>query len=545
MPSGKKQGKTKKRATPARKKAPHPKGLGAGPGQSMALSAPVANASIVRMKKAPPVVISMREEVSDVTVFQGAFANSPMAINPANEELFPFLSKIAVHYETYVFEKLEFEYAANASSGNGGTVAIAVNPNADDPPFETMQTTLNREASVSTAPWISAKAQGKFASQKMGPKFVTDVTGVDALDNVFDDLHTVVDGVVNVVTAGLNLVGANGIDVVIDGEPLTINLDQTITGKFYVNYTVRLMDPILRTSPDEELVISDSTDSDPSVAWFGLPENATGNDGLRIDWSFASDGMSVIMTFPESGTYLFAFDANGLFHPPGGGGSITNFIPVFSTGDVAILHYDGMTQLPFPYTGSDSVPFKIVNYAAIEVLTPGASLKWLFVASPGFVFQRTAHSPLYLAKVNDSTTAIRKFGTLTQSPLKCPKSKGFLELHRRLRRQKGRDAVLAANNLLANTPMELKTPKNPVSVVKRTAIIDKTRISRPHTAVVVDRSGEKDDFPDKKMNLKIDEGYITVEPATAAAAAPPLRTLDPKLPIPPLIKGMAGKPTTK
>lgn len=276
---------SKKRNTPARKKGAPPKGLSAPTGSVMQ-TAPVSTATVVKKERSRPVTIEMREEVSDVTVFAGKFANSPLIINPANEELFPFLSKLAVHFETFNFERLAFEYAANASSGDAGTVAISVNPNADDPPFEDMRSTLNREGSISGSPWTSLKANGKFkSSNAIGTKFVEDVTGAAALSNILDDLHTIADGVVNVVTAGLNVLGVNNLDVTIDGVPLTVNLDSTVTGKFYVNYKCVLNDPILRETLDEALVTNAFKDlKDP----FGDNSSWSENDGLKVAVAYSA-----------------------------------------------------------------------------------------------------------------------------------------------------------------------------------------------------------------------------------------------------------------
>jgi len=524
--------KTKKNKKTPSRKTNKPR-LGAAPGQAQALTAPVAAASVVRMARSPPVRITMREEISDVKTFQGTFANSPMAINPGNEECFPFLSKIAQHYETYYFEKLWFEYVANASSGNGGTVAIAVNPNADDPPFEDMKEALNREGSVSTAPWISAKADAKFKSSSgIGPKFVTDVTGAEALGNIFDDLHTIVDGVVNVITEGLNVLGANNVDVVVDGVPLTINLTESVTGKLYVNYTVVLYDPILRESADEELYMNSWKAPDASTQFWGVDADAIGNDGLKIRLTYSTSGAQCNMQFPETGTYMIA-------------GQV--YVTAFTGAGPVVLHVDSNANQVKVLgtisggTNPGALPNPFIVWTVVEVLVPDGVLDVTFTGCDT-LNAGNPNSLVRVAKVNDSTTIMKQFGGLSNSPLDCPKSKGFMELHRRLRKQKGAEAAIAAaslalpQSLLAKpftvtrkpvqniTSSDAKFPKNVM-----TAVLTKTE---EPLGLDVDVKKQPDNPIElAKMKFKIDDGYIEVEPqvnASVTAKSGPEVTAGPK-----------------
>jgi len=409
-------------------------------GVQMKKTAPVAVSAVTRKEKTRPVLIVMREEVSDVTVYAAKFANSPMAINPANEELFPYLSQIAIHFSTYFFKKLKFEYEPNASTGNAGTVAIAVNPNADDKPFEDMKGTLNREGSVQGAPWTALSASGVFpSSRSIGPKFVTDVTGAESLENIFDDLHTIVDGVVNVVTAGLNILGANNLDVTVDGVPLTLNLNQSVTGKLFVDYECELFDPILEEAPDDELYVNGgSTAADEDHPW-GTDDTASGNDGLKIAFLEASgtdkNKFVQIIQFPEVGTYMMLAHCSVVV--TAGNVFLNDFT---DTGDTTLYR----TVLP---GAPNTVGTLAGDWAAVfEVARAGSTIELIYGQNLATTVPITfGVSKIMIAKVNNSITAIRAAGLSTLSPLDCPKSKGFLVLHHALRQQKAADALLAAH----------------------------------------------------------------------------------------------------
>lgn len=462
----------------AKKAYPKPRGLATTPGVNTALTAPMAAATVVRKERVAPVPIIMREEVSDVTVFAGKFANSPMVINPANEELFPFLSKIAVHFESYEFPRLNFEYAANASSGDAGTVAIAVNPNPDDPPFETMKETLNREGAINGAPWTNIEAKGKFAtSSSIKRKYVEDVTGAKALSNVLDDLHTVADGVVNVVTAGLNILGVNNLDVVIDGVPLTVQLDSTVTGKFYVNYHCLLYDPILREAEDDNLVSNNFVDS---KSWFGSNDTWVGNDGLRVGVAYQKSTPNTVgfatFTFPETGTYMLVANQN---------------FTVATTNCIVGLG---------PPTVDSSTGAKSIAAAANQGFIASGGNHWLstfvvfeILAENGVVqipysisTDQTPTDPLtggyvYLTKVNNSTSVLTLLGKMTDSPLDCPNSKGFLHLHKIARQSEGLKAATLGMQMARNSLLHAVEPKRIVRVVQKSQIIDKSKVKLVQT----------------------------------------------------------------
>jgi hypothetical protein len=75
--------------------------------------------------------ITHREFVGDITG-TALFALSKHVINPGMPGLFPWLSKIAINYETYNFTKLQFHYETAVSTTTSGSILMAVDYDAGD-----------------------------------------------------------------------------------------------------------------------------------------------------------------------------------------------------------------------------------------------------------------------------------------------------------------------------------------------------------------------------------------------------------------------------
>lgn len=77
-------------------------------------------------------VIEHEEFIQDING-SVAFTTTGLSVNPGIPETFPWLSTIAPNYESYCFDKLEFEYQNAVGSQNSGTVMLAVDYDASDP----------------------------------------------------------------------------------------------------------------------------------------------------------------------------------------------------------------------------------------------------------------------------------------------------------------------------------------------------------------------------------------------------------------------------
>lgn len=83
-----------------------------------------------------------------------AFTALQFAVNPGVSGTFPWLSQIAPNYESYLFEKLEFEYQNAVGSTAVGTVMLAVDYDASDPPPVDKIQLASYQDFVREAPWV-------------------------------------------------------------------------------------------------------------------------------------------------------------------------------------------------------------------------------------------------------------------------------------------------------------------------------------------------------------------------------------------------------
>lgn len=89
------------------------------------------------------VIISHSEFIGDIYgPPSSAFNNQVYRLNPGMQDIFPWMSQVAINYEEYEFIQLIFMYrttvdpsSTNNTSGNTGTLIMATNYNADDQPF--------------------------------------------------------------------------------------------------------------------------------------------------------------------------------------------------------------------------------------------------------------------------------------------------------------------------------------------------------------------------------------------------------------------------
>lgn len=96
--------------------------------------------------------IRHREYIGDVAG-SVLFASTAYAINPGVATSFPWLSTIALNYESYLFHGLAFEYETQKSTATSGTVLMAVDYDASDaaPVSKTQQ--MSYQNAVRAAVW--------------------------------------------------------------------------------------------------------------------------------------------------------------------------------------------------------------------------------------------------------------------------------------------------------------------------------------------------------------------------------------------------------
>jgi hypothetical protein len=127
-------------------------------------SAPTNKGRIVRTAKRPEIRSSRSgvrvrhsEYFTDValssTAFQLLNGGLGFAINPGNEDIFPWLSPVAMRYETYKFHALRFRVETTAATTTNGAVYAAVDYDANDHPPNTKQSMLAYAGAVRGPVW--------------------------------------------------------------------------------------------------------------------------------------------------------------------------------------------------------------------------------------------------------------------------------------------------------------------------------------------------------------------------------------------------------
>jgi len=142
--------------------------------------APVATTQVVHLKgprihrsaNNGDVVVEHREFLSDIngTV---EFEARPFPINPGLYSSFPWLSQMANLYESYLFEKLEYEFETESSTTATGSVMAAVDyDSGDSAPVSKLQLAAYRQYARS-APWKGFKQTSLVKDLRKQKTFLT------------------------------------------------------------------------------------------------------------------------------------------------------------------------------------------------------------------------------------------------------------------------------------------------------------------------------------------------------------------------------------
>jgi len=126
---------------------------------SLSVKAPVASARVRTMRtplvlsgKNGDVVIRHREYITDI-LGSVAFASNSFSVNPGLPGTFPWLSRIAQNYESYLFRRLCFDFETEAPTSATGTVLLALDYDASDPAPENKTQAMSYRSAVRSPPW--------------------------------------------------------------------------------------------------------------------------------------------------------------------------------------------------------------------------------------------------------------------------------------------------------------------------------------------------------------------------------------------------------
>lgn len=254
------------------------------------VSAPLSKGNVVRGHKPTirqngrKVVIIHREYVEDINSTT-AFGVYSFYLNPGLSDLFPWLSNVALNYESYRFKKLAFTLETELSANTNGYVACGIDYDSVDPIPVSKQQLMNNQTSARAPCWEGLKMECSNAElNKLGPeKFVR----YDAVAST--DLKTYDSGrlFVAIVTP----------DGAIDSA-----------GELYVEYEVELFTPQLR--PNEAAYVRSRgwhTDTATKAApWTGAV--VTGRELANMITGVAE---SVGIMFRNMSTFLYTLQTIG------------------------------------------------------------------------------------------------------------------------------------------------------------------------------------------------------------------------------------------
>lgn len=273
------------------KKSIKPAASKSGQNKSTKSSVPIAYGN--RITKAPPnvrsipngVCISNTEYIGDIAS-TAIYTATSYAIQPGNATVFPWLSNMAQLYETYTFDKLKFHYKTQSGTGVRGTVAMAIDYDANDAAPFNKGTIMNYSKTVRVQPWDNMTHTSLVSDLKKVPtRFVNF-------------------GVIPV-NADIKLYNTGNLYVATQGTPLPSEQ----VGELYVEYTIRFstpqLDPITYASIASNY--SQGVIGITGVRLLGtLPTLNAAGSGMPITYDTTTGAIG----FTSTGTYLMVFTIN-------------------------------------------------------------------------------------------------------------------------------------------------------------------------------------------------------------------------------------------
>lgn len=273
------------------KRSPGRRGRGRGGPQrsrqdTKSRTAPVAKSKMQRttkpeMKTKPngDAQIKHREYIMDIVAGTGSptpFALQQLAINPGQANTFPWLSKIAGNYESYIFDSIVFCYETEAPTALGGTLVLTVDYDASDAAPSSKQQAMTYRSAVRSAPWTYCEHRSLSEDlHKMKSNFIRPGTQPPNTDIKTYDI-----GNLFIISQG-------------------VTTSEAVMGELYVEYNVRLLTPVYEPS---------------TVVLFGGLVTSGGTETLAAPLGDAPiiDAQSVGLTY-EAATGLVSFGGVGTF----------------------------------------------------------------------------------------------------------------------------------------------------------------------------------------------------------------------------------------
>ncbi len=226
------------------------------------------------------ITIERREFVMDVSG-SAAFFLETFPINPGNQDLFPWLAAIAVNYERYRFEALEFLYVPACATTVTGSTVMSIDYDVTDSAPSSKAAMMQDLSSSSNSPWQPMCMKADVASANaIGPSRYTRLGGVPAgSDPKLYDIG-------NFYLANVGQAGS------------------TLVGELHVKYKVRLMTPQQASAIGAAYSVKATGAGVTKSSCFGTSQTLVGT--LEVEFPASN---SVI--FPVAGDYMLITSTTG------------------------------------------------------------------------------------------------------------------------------------------------------------------------------------------------------------------------------------------
>jgi hypothetical protein len=224
-------------------------------------------------------------------VCTSAFSAYSAPINPGNADLFPWLSPIAMRFETYRFEKLSFFYESLVGTATAGIKMLAVDFDASDPLPGDKKGMMSYKSAGRCNVWDSFELKlEKSDLQKIKERNCLDATPRANQDIRLFNVGNLISGAVGNATAG-----------------------PTLVGEVYVEYDVILSTPQIDSTPGE-VKVTWTAPNTPTTAPFTAgnssqtpPATADSLYSFGISAGLATAGMFAMY---KAGEYLLDWYEN-------------------------------------------------------------------------------------------------------------------------------------------------------------------------------------------------------------------------------------------
>jgi hypothetical protein len=242
--------------------------------------------------------IKHREFFSDITGSALAFGvRAFIPVNPANSEMFPWLSALATRYESYKFHSLKVIYEPLVPTSSFGVVLMAIDYDATDLPPGSKSQMMSYDGAVRGSVWLDVSLNSSKANlQKIPVKYT-----LDHAPGANQDLKLYNVGTLIVAMAG--------------------TLDTTVKGELYVEYDVEFTTPALEQ--DEAVFKLQYTGLNSVTQLFADPTlyNTSAPSGTDSIYGFGTAAGLAASVFGiyKTGVYLW----NSYMSPTAGNATLT------------------------------------------------------------------------------------------------------------------------------------------------------------------------------------------------------------------------------